>query len=452
MQIKDCLGICNAKLVFGNELELLNHFNTDSRIVKKGDTYVAMIGEVFNGNDYYLDAFDHGAKTCIVSKFDENTFDKEKYQDRNIILVNDTLDFLMELAKKRRENLSIPIIAVTGSVGKTSTKNMIADVLSAKYKVFKTSGNYNSRLGLSLMLLSITDEEIAVLEMGMNELGEISLLSNIAKPNIAVITNIGTAHIGNLGSRENILKAKLEILEGLTGPIIINNDNDLLNSWKDTANIKNKIITYGIENHSDYNATDINYNKNGSEFSIKNNHFNIPVIGRHFIYNSIVAYIIGTYFKIEAKDIANKLKEVTIEPGRMELINKNNMTIINDTYNASFDSIYYALDVLSKFDGRKIAILGDILELGSYAEEIHRKIGKLIIDNKIDILITVGKLANDINLEAESLGYKKENSYHFNTNEEVIKWMNENKKENDIILVKASHGMNFIEIVEKIRR
>jgi len=449
MKIKDILGICNARLVLGSENVILNNFSIDTRTINKNDTFIGIKGEVFDGNTFYEDALEKGAKTCILANIDISFDILNKYSDRNILIVDNTLDFLIEIAKLKRKLLNIPIIAVTGSVGKTSTKNIIADVLSTKYKVLKTEGNLNTNIGLSLTLLSLTDEDVVVLEMGMNQKGEISVLTNIAKPTVAVITNIGTSHIGNLGSRENILKAKLEILEGLQGPLIINNDSDLLNDWNNNANDKYNTITYGIDNISDYQAFNITYGKNGSNFIIKNENININVIGKHFIYNSLVALIIGDLFKIERNLIIKKLNNLQLEPHRMEIIN-NGYTIIDDTYNASYDSVYYALNVLNAFDGRKIAVLGDILELGIYGEEIHRNIGKLIKQNNIDLLITVGDLSEYINKEAVNSDFNLNNSRHFKSNREAIDFINNIKQDNDVILVKASHGMDFLNIVNNI--
>lgn len=451
MKIKDALNINNAKLICGDINTDLNNFSYDTRTITTGSTFLGIKGETVNGSKFYEEALKKGAKTCILCdiKLDETII--SQYPNANIILVDDTLNFIIELAKQFRKSLNIPIIAITGSVGKTSTRNIIADVLSTKYKVLKTSGNLNTNIGLAITILSITDEEIAVLEMGMNHLGEISELSNIAKPNIAVITNVGTAHIGNLGSRENILKAKLEILEGLSGPIIINNDNDLLNAWHKEANIGNKIITVGIDTSSDYTASNLKYHKNGSSFTINNDLIDINVIGKHFIYNSLIAYAIADLYNLDKENVINKLKNIPLEPSRMELINNNDMTIIDDTYNSSYDSVYYSLEVLSSFSNRKIAVLGDILELGSFGPEIHHNIGPLLVKNNIDILITIGDLAKNINESAIKYGFNPHNSLHFDSNIEAINFINNNKQKNDTILVKASHGMNFIEIVINIK-
>ena len=449
MQIKDILGISKAKLIYGKELDYLNNFSKDTRTIKKNDTYLGLKGEVYDGSTFYKEAIKNGAKTCILSNIE---IDKEfinKY-DCNIIIVTDVLEFLKEIAKIKRASLNIPIIAVTGSVGKTTTKNMIAKALETKYKVLKTKGNLNTVIGLCLTILSITDEEVLVLEMGMNKFGEISTLTNIAKPTIGVITNIGTAHIGNLGSRENILKAKLEILEGLKGPIIINNDNDLLNKWQKDNYDKYQIITYGIDNKSDYQATNITYNDLGSSFKLNNDTILLNVLGKHFIYNTLVAYAICDIFKIEHELLKDVFNNLELEEHRMNLVKKNNYLIIDDTYNASYDSVYYDLEILKSFKERKIVVLGDILELGEYGPEIHQNIGKLINKANTDILITIGPLSNYINEEAVKNDFNKDNSYHFKSNDEAIKCINNIKEENDVILLKASHSMNFLEILNNI--
>ena len=307
--------------------------------------------------------------------------------------------------------------------------------------------------------------------MGMNNLGEISVLSKIAKPNIAVITNVGTSHIGNLGSRENILKAKLEILDGLKddGILIINNDNDLLNSWakKYTGNVK--IYTYGIENESDIMANNIMLNEDRSLFQVnvkkqimidnknnkennetlEKNHENIivPIGGQHFVYNALSAFAVGTQLGISTSLIKKGIQKFELSKNRMELINlDNDIIIINDCYNANYDSMKAAIEYLAKTNAeRKIAILGDMLELGSFSEQLHKKVGEEIQKNKIDILITVGEMGKIISDTAKEKGTKV---YQCKNNEEAINIAKEIMQKDDIILIKASNGMKFKQIVE----
>lgn len=285
--------VCNGEILTGNGETIISGFSKDSRNIQNEDMYIAIKGENTDGNDFIEIALENGAIGCITEKVPSEII-LNKYKDRIIIKVENSVKAIQEIAKHKRSLYDIPVIAVTGSVGKTSTKDIIANVLSEKFKVLKTEGNLNNHIGLPLTLLKLKDHTAVVVEMGMNHFGEISLLTNIAKPTACVLTNIGTSHIGNLGSRENILKAKLEILEGLkeNGVVIINNDNDLLNDWSKNQS-KYNICTYGIDNESKYMAYDINKNENESIFNIdikgKKYKVKVPVSGLHFIYNSLCA-------------------------------------------------------------------------------------------------------------------------------------------------------------------
>ena len=296
-----------------------------------------------------------------------------------------------------------------------------------------------------------------VLEMGMNHFREISILSQIARPNICIITNIGTSHIGNLGSRENILKAKLEILEGADNPtIIVNNDNDLLHKWQKENRSNMNIITYGIHEPSDINAKQIVLEEDGSEFichteneSIK---VKVPVGGEHFILNSLCAVSVGKALKIETDKIIKGIESFELTKKRMDITElKNGVKIINDAYNASLESMQASLKYLSKLkENRKIAVLGDMLELGEYSQKLHEEVGEEVYKNKIDILMCSGKNAKYIAKRAKELGMLEENIYYFKTKEEIINKLKEITKKGDVILLKASNGMKFFDIAEKI--
>ena len=309
--IKDIISVCNAKLVCGDvNLECVN-FSKDSRTINKGDVYIAIKGEKFDGNDYFEEAFLKGASACILNRIDLDNIDINKYKNKTILIVEDSIKCLEELATYKRSKYNIEVVAVTGSVGKTSTKDMIASVLSLKYKVLKTVGNNNNHIGLPLTILRLKDEEVLVVEMGMNHFNEISLLTNIAKPTIGVITNIGTSHIGNLGSRENILKAKLEIVEGLIKDkvLIINNDNDLLHNISiDGVNI----IKVGIDNNSDYMARDINIDKESMNFNIVDNdeliNIELKINAPAFVYNSLIAYAVAKKLNVSSDLIKKGLE------------------------------------------------------------------------------------------------------------------------------------------------
>lgn len=453
--VKDIIEKCQGKLIIGDEnLELVN-FSKDTRTINKNDIYVAIKGEVFDGNKFYQDALDKGAIACILDSFDETKFDKEKYKDKTIILVKDTIKCLQDLARYKRSLYNIPVIAITGSVGKTSTKDIVASVLSKKYNVLKTEGNNNNQIGLPLTILKLQDHNCLVLEMGMNHLKEISTLTNIAKPTMAIITNVTTAHIGILGNRENILKAKLEILEGLINDktIIINNDNDMLHK----AKISNEynIVTVGIENKSDFMATNIIQTNDRSTFDIEYNNkktkIQVGVPTTPFIYNSLIAYATGILNNVEENNMKDAIANVELSNNRLaKHINKKGITIIDDTYNASYDSMKMALEILKKESNRKVAILGDMLELGSYSQEIHEKIGLEVINNNVDILITVGNESKYIEKIAVKNGFNKENTYHFDNAQDCYENLNKILKENDTVLLKASHGIGLTNIVNKL--
>lgn len=440
MTIKEILKVTNGKLICGDENIELEDFEKDSRKITKGVTYVAIKGENFDGNDFYKSAIENGAKACIMSK-------EPKEKIGNIILVEDTIKAVQEIAAYKRSKYDIPVVAVTGSVGKTSTKDLVASVMSRKYNVLKTEGNLNNNIGLPFTLLRLKNENAVVIEMGMNHFGEISLLTKIAKPTLAVITNIGTAHIGNLGSRENILKAKLEILEGLIGnSIVVNADNDLLGKWAEENNENYNIITYGINNEiSKYKAKDIQSFVDKSTYKLDNYDITVPVGGEHFVLNSLCGIAVGRYFDIPMEEIIKGIENFELTKKRMEInIAKNGATIINDSYNANYDSMKAAIEYLRNVTGkRKIAVLGDMLELGEYSEELHRKVGDCV--EGIDILFTVGKLSKYI---AENA--KISNIIQCENNEEVISKIKEIMSANDAILIKASNSMKFSEIAESL--
>lgn len=462
--VKDVINLCKGKIIFGKEDETIEDIVRDTREVKKGDTYIGFKGEKNDGNLMYEQALKNGAKICILQKSSiENSTDIEKikkeYNNSTIILVEDTTKTLQQIATLKRNMYNIPVVGITGSVGKTSTKDIIASVMSKKFNVLKTLGNYNNQIGLPLTILRLKDENAMVIEMGMNQLREISNLTKIAKPTVAVITNVGTAHIGNLGSRENILKAKLEILEGLeeNGILVINNDNDMLNKWnRENKNKSFKVITFGMENKSDIMPYDVQLSENGSTYKIdiegKTYNVNISVGGNHFVLNSLCAIAIGRIFNIKMEDILDGIANFELTKRRMQVEkNKQGITIINDCYNANYDSMKAGIEYLAKINAKnKIAVLGDMLELGNFAKELHERVGKEVAKNNIDVLITVGDLSKYIASEAERMGLSDKNIFCYKTNEEAIKKIKEISKEGDAILLKASNGLNFQEIFCKI--
>ena len=514
MQVQDFLKLIDGKIITGSGETVVNDFYKDSRLVRKNGTYIAIIGEKFDGNDFVEKAIDAGASVCIISKENANVVEKAKKNNTTLILVADTLKALQGIAKYKRSLFNIPVVAVTGSVGKTSTKDMIASVLSSKYNTLKTKGNMNNNIGMPMTILELNDENAMVVEMGMNHFGEIELLTDIAKPTIAVITNIGTAHIGNLGSRENILKAKLEILDGMKKKIlVINNDNDLLHKFylenKDNPEIE--IHTYGIENKSEVMGYNIRLGEDSSWFdckiendlenkssvnniSIRRNHtiendlknkssanndlirenhtidnelenrssvnndlknefsVEVPVGGLHFIYNSLCAITVANLLNLNQSEIKCGIKNFVPTKNRMDITKlRNGVTIINDSYNASFDSMQMLLNYLSNFTAkRRIAVLGDMLELGDYSKELHEKVGKEVAKNNVDILIVSGENSKYIAEQAIKDGMNKENVYYFDNGDKIYNFIEKIWREGDCILFKASNGMRFFEIADKL--
>lgn len=461
---KDVANLCNGKIVFGNAMETIEKVVKDTREVTKGDTYIGFKGERFDGNLMYEDALKNGAKVCILQESSvKETIDLEKiekeYKSGTIILVENTIKALQQIATYKRSLYDIPVVGITGSVGKTSTKDIIASVMAKKYDVLKTQGNYNNQIGMPFTVLGLKNHNAMVIEMGMNQEGEISNLTKIAKPTVAVITNVGTAHIGNLGSRENILKAKLEILEGLRedGTLVINNDNDMLHEWyKSEESKKFNVITFGIENKSDIMPYDIVLSENGSAYKIdidgETYNVNVTVGGNHFVLNSLCAIAIGRLFNINMLDILNGIANFELTKRRMQVEkNKNGITVINDCYNANYDSMKAAIEYLGKINaGKKIAVLGDMLELGEFSKMLHEKVGEEVAKNNIDVLITVGELSKNIASKAQEKGVNKENIFVCGENSEAVKIINDIAKQGDAILLKASNGLNFQEIFNEI--
>ena len=456
MKIRDILNVTSGRLITGKEELECENFSKDTRTIQKGDVYIGIKGEKFDGNQFWQQALDNGAEAVIIQNVEITKKEMEKYSNKTIIKVENTLDALYEIAGYKRNLYDIPVVAVTGSVGKTSTKDIIASVVSTKYKTLKTEGNNNNNIGLPFTILKLKDHEAMVIEMGMNHFGEISLLTSIAKPTLAVITNIGTSHIGNLGSRENILKAKLEILEGMQIPkIIINNDNDLLHKWYEENKAKIEVYTFGIENESDINAQNIILEEEYGEFKVVSNKTNeleikVPVGGKHFIYNALCATEVGRILEISDENIKKGIKEFELTKKRMDIRKlENGAILINDSYNASYESMKVSLEFLANHTGkRKIAVLGDMFELGEYSEKLHRDVGKEVAENNIDILICTGNNSKYIIEEAKK--NKNIQTYFMNNNEQIVEDLKQKLTKGDVVLVKASNGMKFFEICQKL--
>lgn len=443
MKVYEIVEATRGILVSGNKDDEINFFSQDSRQMTNGGMYIPLKGERFDGHNFIESAFQTGAQ-AIISEKDVN------YEDKIVIKVKDTHQALKDMASYLRNHRPVKVVGVTGSVGKTSTRDMVYSVVKQKYKTLKTEGNYNNEIGLPLTILRYHDEEVLVLEMGMNHLQEMSRLSMIARPDIACITNVGTAHIGELGSRENILKAKLEIINGMKegSTLIINQDNDMLQ----TVELPHlNVVRVGKGKEASIQASHIVLEETKSSFEVeyqgKKEIIEVPVQGEHNISNALIAIAVGIELNISLEDIKKGIQEFKLTKNRMDILEKNHKTVIDGTYNASVDSMRSSIDVLANYKKRKVAILADMLELGDYSQQLHEEVGSYVASKGIDILVCVGKEAKYIYQKARE---SMKDVYYFESNQEVIARLDELLKEDDVILVKGSHSMNLKEVVEKI--
>jgi len=424
-----------------------NKICIDTRKIEANNIYLAINGERFNGNKFVMDAFRKGASIAIV---DEVLFDIEELKGlETVIKVENSEKALLDLASFYRKKLGLKVVGVTGSCGKTSTKDLIAAFLSDKYKVFKTKGNFNNQIGLPLMILELDSSyDVAVLEMGMSNLGEIDVLANCARPDIAVITNIGLSHIENLKTQDNILKAKSEIFNYFdeSNTLIINGEDNYL------LKIKNKcfeILRIGYNHEYDVYAFNIILKEDKTSFTVKVKeekfNFEIPMAGKHNVLNSMLAIAVAMKLNVSFSEMEKGIKNLEATSMRLQVIKKENFTIINDCYNASPDSMKSSIDVLNSYkDGRKIAILGTMNELGDESINAHIDVG-YYAKEKVDLLIAIGEYK-----DCYKKGYTLDNIITFENKEGFISNLNKIIEKNDVILVKASRGMKFEEIVSSL--
>ena len=436
---------------------LITGATSDNRKTAPGDVFFAYVGENTDGHKYVKAALEAGAAGCVISK-DPGEYVPGKFY----VLVEDTILAAGDLARYYRAGFDIPVIAVTGSVGKTTTKDMIAAVLSRKFNVLKTEGNFNNNIGLPRTLLRIDSKtEIAVVEMGMNHLGEISYLTGIGRPTAAVITNIGEAHIGNLGSKENIFKAKCEIFEGLRegGLAVLNGDDEFLVRLREDPEMLQKceLAYVGEAEDADYRALDLRQEKEDetvfTAVTPENGSYQVrvPAVGQHFIYPVLTACALGTYFGMTPQEIQEGIQQYIPTKMRMEMIHcDGNILIYNDTYNANPQSMKAGLQILSKAaDRKKVAVLGDMFELGEASERLHREVGACAAQMGLDALVAVGEACAFMADEAVKGGMK--NVFACGTKEEAKKVLKDLIAPDTAFLCKASRGMALEELAAFIR-
>ena len=451
LTIAQILEAVKGELLLGDPKNEISGVSTDSRKVAKGEVFFPLIGEQHDAHDFIPQAVERGCRTFVLSRKPEGLSGPF-----NIILVNDTTKALQDLAAYYLSLFSMIKIGVTGSTGKTSTKEMLYWILSEKYKTARNIGNLNNHIGLPLTVLSMPeDTEAGVFEMGMSELGEIDLLAKLVRPHIGVITNIGISHIENLGSRENILKAKLEITNYFTpeGILIVNEDSDLLS--RDSVKGDYKIVTTGETGRSNFIISNIvDYGEEGIEFTVEHKEemqtFRLNIPGRHNAYNGALAVAAASSCGIAMAEAAKGLLKLEITDKRLNIKGKNGMKIIDDTYNASPDSMKAAIDVLTATKGfRKIAILADMFELGENSDAFHAEVGRYAGENSVDLLIAVGTQAKHIYAAAkEILGERK--VHYYETKELLMGDIGSMISSGDVILLKGSRGMAMDQVVKKI--
>ncbi len=448
LNVKDVLAATGGTLVCGTEDFEISEIVTDSRKAGANMLFVPIVGDNNDGHDFIGSAFENGAETVVTHR------DIPAMAGKNIIRVRDTRIAFGDIARYYKEKYNLPTVAITGSVGKTTTKDMISAVLAMKYNTLKTQGNFNNDIGLPITVFRLEKKhEAAVLEIGMSHMGEIRYLASIAKPDVAVITNIGMSHIENLGSQENIYYSKLQICDFMDKDklLVVNGDDKFLTRHFDRC----RVVTCGIENKNcDLVAENIkNLGIDGTKFTVsvdgENHEVYVKIPGVHNVYNALIAIAVGRNYNIPMKDIIEGIRGFVLTSMRMEIRDYNGVTVINDCYNASPDSMRAALSVLHDMKAkRRIAVLGDVLEMGTFAEKALYEVGLSIED--MDMLVTVGDNSRFIARGASFAGIK--NTKSFKTNREAIDCLKEYLKPGDAVLVKASRGMRFEQIVDALKK
>lgn len=431
----DILAACEGKY-FGDPA-LLNTFASDividSRKAAPGTLYVPIIGEKNDGHAFLPDARRNGAALVLSDR----ALDEEPY-----ICVENTLSALQAIGARYRDQFQIPIIGLTGSAGKTSTKDMIAAVLKERYLVMKTQGNLNNETGVPLTLFSLEDvHEAAVVEMGMNHYGEIDRISAMVRPDICLFTNIGYAHIENFGSREGVFRAKTEMLRHMRagGQIVANGDDDLLRALPGA-------LLYGCGEHCAVRATQIeDFILDGMTFTVcyraHAQRMHIPALGLHSVYNALAAVSAGLLLGLHMDQIAAGLETYAPLPGRMNVNRTPRYTVIDDTYNANPTSAEASVDVLTKCPGRRVCILGDMLELGAASKRLHEQVGAYVAEQGFDLFLCIGAESRHMFLRAETVA--PERTRYFETQESLLAHLPDLIQKGDTILVKASRGMHL---------
>lgn len=445
--IGDILKMTGAEASFEiDENARVCNISNDSRDIKEDTIYAAIVGERLDGHDFARAALENGAIAAIV----------EKRVTEKDILVKDTRRALKDIAMGYRSRFDIPFLAVTGSSGKTTTKDMLYFAVSESRKTLRNLGNLNSEIGLPMTVFNLDEShECAVLEMGMYVQGEIDYLAEIVKPHFAIITNVGVAHIQSAGSRENILKAKMEIANYMTQSdvLLINGDNDMLQTV-DTGAIKPSVYKYGLEEHNDIRLISYETTESGMKIRAdilgKITEYEIPTLGIHNIYNSLSVMGLCSLMGLDMKKSAEGIRKYQPSKYRMEIKSVSGKTLIEDFYNANPDSLRASIETFRQMQGeRKVAVLADMLELGAISEKEHMNAG-IQASEIFDVIICIGSDAKYIGKGAIENGFDKGHVYFFANNEEAVSEINSILRPGDAVLMKGSRGMKLEEVAESI--
>lgn len=449
--------MCGGTLSHEHEYDhLIQGVITDSRHIAVGCLFVPLVGERFDGHTYAAKALEIGAGATLWQR------DRGERPEGRVIEVNDTLEALQLLAKAYLKEIGCKVVGITGSNGKTTTKDIVSALLETTYKVHKTAGNYNNHIGLPLTILQMdTDVDIVVLEMGMSGRGEIDILSAIGQPDVAIITNIGESHLLQLGSRKEIARAKVEIISGMKsdGLLIYNGDEPLISEALDELSDSKPegfhTLTFGLDSTNDDYPTGMMFHGKGIIFTShvhKELGFDLPLLGRHNVVNCLAALTVARYFNISEDKIKDGLSHLQLTGMRIEqLVSTHGITVLNDAYNASPTSMKAAIDVLHNAKGyrRKVAVLGDMLELGPQEKEYHAEIGSYMTMDKVNMLYTYGPLSSCI-AEAAKVNLTETNVFAFTDKAALITHLEEHIHPKDIVLVKGSRGMKLEEVVNAL--
>jgi len=455
--LSELIEVVEGELLAGSIETEFENYRIDSRLIETNEMFIPIVGDRFNGNDFIEKVFELGASVSLISDLSKRPLDIQ-FENRALVYVKDTLVALQRLSAYLLMKAEIPVVAVTGSTGKTSTKEMIASILGQNYNVLKNEGNFNNHIGLPLTLLRLTDEhEIAVLEMGMSGFGEIQRLAAITQPKIGVITNIGESHIERLGSQEGIYKAKMEIASFMKKDnlLIVNGDDPFLKEKPEKISYHRFAV--GENAKADLRLKSYELTQTGSTFKILYDgqplQFELNIPGYHSIQNAMLAIGVGLQIGLTLKEVKEGIKSFEGCGSRLHVLDlKPELKLIDDAYNASPDSMKAALSVLSHYDEwYKVAVLGDMLEMGEFGQEAHERVGNMAMDSEVDELLLVGPMMKHAKVGALKAGGNEEQIKHFENREELNTYLTHWKKDKTILLVKGSLGMDMKYFIQQLK-